>query len=412
MDYRLLGRLQVRANGVSLEVGGARPRALLADLLLHANRVVSSDRLIEDVWGDDTPEHAVHDLRVVASRLRARLGTESDVLQTLSPGYRLVVSADELDLARFERLTEEVRHALAAGEADLAARRLGEALELWRGEPLADLWDASFVLAERARLDELHLAALEDRIEAELAIGRHAQVVDHAGALVRSHPFRERLRGHLALALYRCGRQADALEVLAEGRWLLGEELGVDPHPALVDLERRILLQEPTLDPHAPIEVSNASLPEAFPVAVRKGVVVLFAEVASDPSEGTASRRATERALDRIGVIVERRGAAVGERGDADLTAWFGMPRLHEDDAVRAADAARTIIRSVRSLGRELGTPLAARVGIDVVEVVAEPGAALEYDRAAVSRLARVAAGEEALMSTAVRDRLGRLATT
>src|SRR5919198_5009786 len=222
MEFRILGPLQVLDEGRELPLGGAKQRALLAVLLLDRNRVVSRDRLIDELWHTDPPETAPTALQVYVSQLRKTLGR--DLILTQPPGYLIRVGDGELDLHRFERLVARAR----AEEPAQAARLLREGLALWRGAPLAELGD-SFARAERARLEEQQLAALEQRVEAQLALGRHAELVPELEGLVREQPLRERPRGQLMLALYRCGRQADALEVYRSGRRLLGEEPRAQP---------------------------------------------------------------------------------------------------------------------------------------------------------------------------------------
>ena len=241
MEFRILGPLQVLDEGRELPLGGAKQRALLAVLLLDPNRVVSRDRLIDELWHTDPPETAPTALQVYVSQLRKTLGR--DLILTQPPGYLIRVGDGELDLHRFERLVASAR----AEEPAQAARLLREGLALWRGAPLAELGD-SFAPAERARLEEQRLAALEQWIEAELALGRHAERVPELEGLVREHALRERVRGQLMLALYRCGRQADALAVYGQGRRLLQEELGLEPGEDLRRLERAILNHDPSLD--------------------------------------------------------------------------------------------------------------------------------------------------------------------
>src|ERR671934_684250 len=242
MEFRILGPLQVLDEGREVPLGGSKQRALLASLLLHANEVVSRDRLIDELWGASPPDTAPTALQVYVSQLRKALGR--DLIVTQPPGYLIRVSDGELDLHRFERLVASAR----AEEPAQAARLLREGLALWRGAPLAELGD-SFAPAERARLEEQRLAALEQWIEAELALGRHAERVPELEGLVREHALRERVRGQLMLALYRCGRQADALAVYGQGRRLLQEELGLEPGEDLRRLERAILNHDPSLDP-------------------------------------------------------------------------------------------------------------------------------------------------------------------
>ena len=246
MEFRILGPLEAWEGGHEMSLGGPRPRALLALLLLHANEVVSADRLIDELWGEDSPEDAAAALRVNVSRLRKTL--PQDVLTTRSPGYVLRVERDALDLHRFERLVDEGRSLLARGLAADASQRLREALALWRGPALADVAYESFAQAAIARLEEIRVAATELRIDADLALGRHHELVGELEALVAEHPLRERLHGNLMTALYRSGRQADALSAYQDARHALVEELGIDPSPELQELERAILRQDHALD--------------------------------------------------------------------------------------------------------------------------------------------------------------------
>src|SRR4249919_2285788 len=241
MEFLILGPLEVVESGRQIAVAGSKQRALLASLLLQANEVVSRDRLIDELWGSSPPETAPTALQVHVSQLRKALGR--DLILTQPPGYLIRVSDGELDLQRFERLVATAR----AEEPAQAARLLREGLALWRGAPLAELGD-SFARSERARLEEQRLAALEQRIEAELALGCHAELVPELEGLVREQPLRERLRGQLMLALYRCGRQADALAAYRSARTVLIEDLGIEPGAELRDLEQAILLQSPELD--------------------------------------------------------------------------------------------------------------------------------------------------------------------
>jgi DNA-binding SARP family transcriptional activator len=204
MDFRILGPLEAADHGRPLALGGSSLRALLALLLLHANEVVSSDRLLDELWPEKPPASGATALQVRVSQLRKELGPAAGRLETKSPGYVLRVERGELDLERFSQLVEEADGA----EEAVAAERLREALALWRGPPLADLAYQSFAQAAIARIEELRLVALERRIEADLALGRHAAVVPELEALVAAEPLRERLRGQLMLALYRSGRQA------------------------------------------------------------------------------------------------------------------------------------------------------------------------------------------------------------
>jgi DNA-binding SARP family transcriptional activator len=242
---RLLGPLEVERAGRAVPLGGRMQRALLARLLLDANRTVAIDRLVADLWGEAAPASAVKMVHIYVSKLRKEL--PADVLVTRAPGYGLVIQPEALDLTRFERLREEGRAALAAGLAAKAAGRIQDALALWRGPALAE-FDEPFAVVESARLEERRLLSVEDRIDADLALGRHAGVLGELDALVAGHPLRERLWGQLMLARYRSGRQAEALAGYRELRELLMTELGIEPWPALRELERRILQQDPGLD--------------------------------------------------------------------------------------------------------------------------------------------------------------------
>jgi DNA-binding SARP family transcriptional activator len=237
-------------EGGEVSLGGAKPRALLAALLLHPNEVVPANRLIDELWGEDSPEDAAAALRVNVSRLRKALA--QDVLTTRAPGYVVRVEPDELDLHRFERLVDEGRSLRARGLAGDASERVRDALALWRGPALSDFAYESFTQAAIARLEEIRLAAIELRIDADLALGRHDELVGEIEALVAEHPLRERLRRCLMTALYQSGRQAEALNAYQDARRALVDELGIDPSPALQELERAILRQDPGLDVDAP----------------------------------------------------------------------------------------------------------------------------------------------------------------
>jgi DNA-binding SARP family transcriptional activator len=231
MEFRILGPLEVGDGQLSLPLGGARQRAVLALLLLRANEVVAPDRLVDQLWGERPPQSAVNVLHTYVSHLRKLL--PPGVLETRQPGYLIRVTAGELDLHRFERLLDKVRQALAAGDAARAAALGREALSLWRGRALADFVYEPFAQAAIARLEELRLLALERRVEADLQLGRHAELVGELEGLVEEHPLRERLRADLMLALYRSGRQAEALAAYQSARGALVAEFGIEPSPVL-----------------------------------------------------------------------------------------------------------------------------------------------------------------------------------
>ena len=247
MEFRILGPLEVIDEGATVRITGPRERALLTALLLRPGEAVSTDRLIDLLWGDDAPGNAPNALQAVVTRMRKALGPQGrELLVTRTPGYALAVGHDQVDAARFERLITQARDLLqydAAAASDL----LGQALGFWRGPALQELAGQPLAQQEIARLEELRLAAVESRIDAELALGRHGEVIGELRALVAAHPLRERLQGQLMVALYRAGRQAEALEVYQQARTMLGEELGLDPEPGLQALQERILRQDPSL---------------------------------------------------------------------------------------------------------------------------------------------------------------------
>jgi DNA-binding SARP family transcriptional activator len=255
MEFRLLGPVEAWTDGRELPVRGSLQRRLLAALLLRANRVVATERLIELLWGEEPPKTARADLQGRISNLRRVLDPGGDRLRFRPPGYALSVAPAELDLHEFTRLADEGRHRLAVGDVEEASRALAAALALWRGPPLDGVEGLG---GEAARLEERRLAALEDRIEADLRLGRHGTLVAELTALVAEEPIRERLRGHLMLALYRSGRQAEALAAFRELRGRLVEELGVEPSPPVQRLHERILATGPELD--APAEAAPSGV--------------------------------------------------------------------------------------------------------------------------------------------------------
>jgi predicted ATPase/DNA-binding SARP family transcriptional activator len=254
MEFRILGPLEVWESDRRLPLGGAKQRALLAILAIEANRVVPADRLIELLWGEEPPETAGNTLQVGISQIRKLLepsharGTSYQVLLREAPGYMLRIAPEQLDIHRFERLREQAREARLRGRPDSAASFLRDALGLWRGSPLTDLKAEPFAIAEATRLTELRMQALEERIDADLALGRHADLVGELEALVAESPLRERFQGQLMLALYRSGRQAEASDVFHKTRAALVDELGMEPGPDLQKLFTAILKQDPNLD--------------------------------------------------------------------------------------------------------------------------------------------------------------------
>jgi YVTN family beta-propeller protein len=294
VQFGLLGPLEVIDGSRRLAIGAGRRRALLALLLLHRNEVVSADRLIEELWDGQPPATASKGLQVHISQLRRDLVVGNRVagggLLTRANGYVLEVPAGRLDIERFERALSDAQDANAEARHHDAAKRASEALCLWRGPPLMDFAYESFAQREIARLEELRLVVLEERFEAELAIGRHAKVIADLEAAVHAQPLRDRLRGQQMVALYRCGRRAEALEVYRDGHRRSIEELGVEPSPQLRELQERILEESPDLvspprgglDPSV-VRRSSVALGVAGVIFVAVALVVLGDRDASPP---------------------------------------------------------------------------------------------------------------------------------
>src|SRR5438067_8336654 len=339
MEFRILGPLEFSEDGRPVSLGGPKQRALLALLLLNANRVVSSERLLDELWGDKPPASGLTALQGRVSQLRRALeqpGGDTEggsMLATRAPGYVLRLDEGRLDAHRFERLLADGKEALARGDPARAVASLREALALWRGPALADVALEPFVQGEIARLEELRLVALETRIEADLALGHHGDLVAELEALAAQHPHREELRGQLMLALYRSGRQAEALEAYRDGRRLLVETLGLEPAEALRRLEAAILRQDPALDLPARPEPagSGTRVAPSLSGGERKVVTVLFADVvgstelvaSQDPER---ARALLDRLFDALAAEIDEAGGTVEKFiGDA-VMAVFGAP--------------------------------------------------------------------------------------
>jgi DNA-binding SARP family transcriptional activator len=350
MKFGLLGTLEVTADdGSPVDLGGAQPRAVLALLVAAGGQLVPADTLIDAVWGEDPPESAAGTVQSYVSRLRRSLEPERAprdpprVLVYEPPGYRLQVAAEDVDFRRFERLAEQGRNELEAGQLDAARRTLLEADALWRGPALLEFLDHEFARGMAARLEERRMAALDDRIEAELRLGRHAAAIGELTELVGRYPLRETLRAHLALALYRSGRQSEALRALDEARRVLREELGVEPGRALRELEHQILEHDPALDlvraPAAP-----AAVPAASPATPRATAPAFASRLVGRRHEVEQLTRAfDETALGARFALIEGEpgigktslaealGAFAAERGA--VVVWG---RCHEGDAAPA----------------------------------------------------------------------------
>lgn len=287
MDFLLLGDLEIRDQGGTLRLSGGKQKALVAALLINANHVVPVDKLIDELWGGDASPKAAGNLHTLVSRLRGRIGT--DRLERHGCGYVLRVADGELDLHRFEQLGEEGRQALERGEPEMAAAKLYQALEIWRGPALADFTYEPWAANEIRRLEEHRLVVLEERIEADLGAGRHAELVGELHALVAEHPLREELRRQLIVALYRSGRQAEALEAYRDTRRTLDEELGLEPSPALRELEQAVLRQDPSLElPRDPVPPAGELPSRPFARPARFALALAAAALAFGGAAGTA----------------------------------------------------------------------------------------------------------------------------
>jgi DNA-binding SARP family transcriptional activator len=391
VDFLLLGPLEARQAGRPLRLGSIKHRMLLAKLLLHANQVVSTDELIDTVWGEQPPPTVRQSLQNHVASLRRTIepggggASPPRTLITRDPGYLLQLDPDQLDLHRFRRLASEGRGALG-GEATTALRLLHEALSLWRGPVLADVVATGAAWPELVGIDEERIAALEVRIEAELVLGRHLELIGELEALVRSYPLREHLHGQLMLALYRSGRQADALAAYRAARRILVDELGIEPSLRLQRLEQAILAQDPVLELLGPAGAGDelgAAREDVVPtrqpikplepgVAERKLVSVLFGEV--DEPAGDSGERdpedvssMLERHLERMHAEVASFGGVVEHAIGGTMMAIFGVPQTREDDPERAVRAALAI-RDALSGGVE--TRLAVATG----EALVTPG--------------------------------------
>lgn len=379
MRFRLLGPLEVDDVQDAAVLRRAKPRALLAMLLLEANRPVSTRRLVEGLWGDEEPASALGALQNYVSQLRKALGR--DAVATRPPGYAILVEAGELDLHVFERLVGEA----AELEGSERAERLRQALALWRGPPLADVADEPFAGPEIKRLEELRQAATEQRVAVDLELGRHHELMAELEGLIRDHPRSERLRALHMLALYRAGRQADALAAYRAARRTLVEEHGLEPGEELQRLERAILTHDPAVAAPAPRAPAAAPKPVPSIPAGRRTVTVLFADVGGSTALGEALDPEALRGLmssffTEMRTTIERHGGTVEKVSGDEVMAVFGAPTAHEDDALRAlraADEMQAAVAAVdETLERERGVRFRLRVGVNTGEVVAGEAAA------------------------------------
>jgi DNA-binding SARP family transcriptional activator len=387
LELGILGPVEVRIDDAPAPLGGPRQRAVLAVLAIRPNQVVSVDRLVDEIWAEHPPARAIHTVHVFVSRLRRSLLSAGDRLITRPPGYVLELTVDELDADRFERLYKSGRASLDAGRAEDAVAQLTQALALWRGPPLADFTYEPFAQGAIARLDELRLGAQEELIEAQLAAGRHEQVVSELEFLIREHPFRERPRGQLMLALYRCGRQAQSLEAFQEARRTLVEELAVEPGEALRELEQAILRHDPSLE--APTVAADAapraivaadigsgepSSGEDVPAAVvRKTATVLVTKLSVEGNpDPEIALRSIATARYHVEETVARHGGAFVAGLGGELAWVFGVPLIREDDVARTVRAADELQADLTALAATELPGLTLRIGIATGEVIAE----------------------------------------
>jgi YVTN family beta-propeller protein len=399
MDYRILGPLEVSDGDRLVALGGEKQRALLAVLLLHAGEVVSVDRLIDNLWGERSPSGAPKALQAHISRLRKALDADGagppdtngeptgsssrGVLVTRGHGYLLRVQPGELDLDRFQTIVQSGRQALLTGDPQRAADTLRAGLALWRGLPLADFAYEPFAQAPIAELTELRLGAVADRVDADLALGRHEQLVGELAALVKQNPLRERLRMQLMLALYRCGRQGEALDVYQEYRRGLAEELGLDPGPRLQRLEAAILERDPSLDaPAARPPPEEAAVGEHVPRRVLRGlgrqrlalgaaaaiaavvaVAVLLSQGRVEPSMIAADSVGSISPSDGAITATVPVGSSPSSVASGDGAVWVAD---YNDDTVSRIDQATD---SVEGKIQGVSTPSGIAVGVGAVWV-------------------------------------------
>jgi DNA-binding SARP family transcriptional activator len=437
VEFRILGLLEVLEEGWPVKVGPGKERALLAALLLNSNRPLSTERLVEELWQEGrSPENAAKSVQIYVSRLRGRLG--ADRILTTPAGYVLELDRSELDAFRFEQLAAEGQSHLAAGESEDADRVLSAALDLWRGEALAEFRFETFAQAEIGRLEERRAVAVADRVDARLARGRASELIGELEGLVREQPLRERPRRQLMIALYQAGRQADALDVYQAARSMLVEELGIEPSRELRDLHLQILNQAPELDldpvaDRQPVEeLAAAALspgrhepvaPESGSVRrdSRKTVTAVSVSIELSAADGDqldpeTLRRVADRALGESQEATERHGGSLETITGESLTAVFGLPAAHGDDALRAVRAAVEVRGALTALASELEaaekTGLEWRLGVSTGEVIATGDGSL-HGRATgepLSRSGRIAAAGTVVIDSStyrlVRDRV------
>jgi DNA-binding SARP family transcriptional activator/class 3 adenylate cyclase len=380
MEFRILGPLEVLDAGQRIPLPGKKQRALLALLLVHSGETLATDRLIDELWGERPPTTAAKAVQVHVSRLRKALAADRSggadaVVLTREHGYGLAVPPERIDAHRFERLVAEGRSVLVAGRIEHAVAVLEEALSLWRGRPLDDIAYEPFAQPEISRLDGLRVEALEQLVDAKLALGRHVEVVRQLEALIADHPYREGLRAQLILALYRCDRQAEALQAYQNARRVLVEELGIEPGQRLRELERAVLAQDPALAAPAPSlgvgngerEAGDASPPGSAWSAPPTGVITfLMTDIEGSSSlwelDAGLMAAALELHDDLIANTVMGRGGQLlktkGE-GDATLTVF----RRVSDAVACAVQLQDALLRASWPRGLDLRVRIAIHTG-------------------------------------------------
>ena len=414
MEFRILGSMEVADGGRRVQMPSGRARALLALLILHANQPIALDRLIDELWGEDPPATAATVVQGLVSRLRKALeperdkGTTARLLTTVGAGYQLTTESTSVDAHRFTGLVDEAR------AASLEARfsMLTTALGLWRGPALMDFAYEPFAQRAIAALEERRIETIELRFETELALGRSAELIAELRTEIEAHPLRERLRGFLMTALYRAGRQAEALDVYRSARAFLLEEMGLEPGPALRDLEEAILRQDPSLDLEQTSEQVRAEQSSWLPHE-RRRVTVVAVDLAPDADpriDAEAVARAGDRAAAVAREVLTRYGGRVERSPGDELMTFFGFPVAHEDDPLRAVKAALDLRTAVYRLAEGSIEPAGyrVRIGVETGEVIVGPGAALaEAVRgpavSAAGRLRHAAADSEILLGPGAR---------
>jgi predicted ATPase/class 3 adenylate cyclase len=413
MDFRILGPLEALDGARPVALGGRKRRAVLAALLLHPNETLSSERLIDELWGEQPPATALKTLQVHVSRLRKTLAP--DVLVTREHGYQLQLEPDQLDASRFERLLDDGREGLSAADPGKALASLETALSLWRGPALADFPYEPFAQAEIARLEDLRVAAVEQVIEAKLALGRHGEVIAQLERLVEEHPYREHLHAQLMLALYRADRQADALQAYQNARRQLVEELGIEPGTRLRELEAAVLAQDESLAVETPAEPPEPAATVAEPISVAPaaepqigelptGVVTfLMTDIEGSSALWDADPEAMAASLELhdelvIGTAEEYHGILLKSQGEGDSTLTV-FPRA--SDAVSFSAALRRALDSVTWHG---DIDLRVRIALHTGEAHERAG---DYFGPALNRTARIrglADGGLTLLSQATKE--------